>query len=208
MDTIASYLKVIASRILLAHDLPETVVEVLKEFERLFKDDSNFIDFDKWGTAEKGLKIRAFSFSGKGLAEIERLKKESKTFAHLYEVGTAGIHDEKYHLPYFLTQYISVIGNTHDFVMLEIQRDKKNKPDKIEMLLKLEKKIKSIENLSNAVNLRQFYEKTVPFKKYTQEEAKKSKNDILAMIRTLMGKFEAVVKLSPEEKKYFHSDRS
>ena len=47
MDTIASYLKVIASRILLAHDLPETVVEVLKEFERLFKDDSNFIDFDK-----------------------------------------------------------------------------------------------------------------------------------------------------------------
>jgi len=160
--SLSNYLSVLASRIILSFDPPSVVVKALEEFERLFEDDTNFIDSEKWGekTTLTEKKIVPFSLSGTGLVKIRKLAKESETFAHIYRSGVAGINDEKYSLLYFLTQYILIAGNFCDYIELNMEYEKKDgelSPEKSKLFSSLEKKVEILRKVFERTNTRVLY---------------------------------------------------
>jgi len=185
-------LRILATKLVLAFDRPETVVKTLEKFEELFRDESNFIDVDKWGEMDRHRYIRPFSLSASGMAKIRQLKKDSSTFDKIYRAGIAHMGDQKYSLLYFLTQYLIVATSIGQYMGIMAERDG---------LDSLKEKAQKIESIP--LNLKELYQSKIPNKKYSEEEAKKAKDMILDLIRNFKQSFKALEPMSPEEKKYF-----
>ena len=192
-------LRLIASRMLLAFDTPETVVDVLGEFEKLFQNEDNYKKPEEWGTENSGKEIPPFALSEKGLSELKRLRDSSDTFISIYNKGTAGLKEYEYNLVYFLTQYIIVIASIPDFIFL-INETR-------EPIAPLVKKIEVLKDVTNKVSPKNIYDNIVPMKKYTAEEAGKAKRTLINLIKSIREDFEKVEPLSEKEEKYFHTKK-
>lgn len=184
-------LRIIASRLVLAFDRPHTILKALNEFEKLFKDDSNFIDPEKWGEKQR----LPFTLSDSGMAKMQELKNKSDTFDKIYRAGIAQMERQGYSLMYFLTQYLIVAKSTGQY--MEIMADH----DGLDSLKEKAQKIDAI-----PLNLKELYQTKIPHKKYTQEEAQKAKRILLDVIQKFKQAFESL-ELSPEEEKYFHDKK-
>jgi hypothetical protein len=190
---ICSRLRVIAMIIHKATATPEQVIRILNIFEDLLSNDSNFIDLEEWGTIKDGKKVFPFSFSKKGMSQLETLKNKYPEFEKVYRSGVADIKDEHYTLTYFLTQFLIVLpmfAETLEF------RKPKNENEK-QILENLKEKYKEIDSRRSAIRDLQ----TLPFDKISERNYEIIKKKILNLIRRVEEDYKDI-NLTEKEKEF------
>jgi len=189
---ISSAIERIAAFLRLAYSTPKESLEILDIFRRLLENEDNFLDFREWGKKDsKGREIFPFSFTKEGL---QKAKQAFSKYPSVYKSGVAGMSDITENLTYFLTQYLTLLPITKDWLGIQEPKEEKEK----EIVESLRKKYKPV---SFDLRMRDIYQYVVK-KQYSESDKDKIKKTLLGLIKGAQEKFEGMEKLTPQEESY------
>lgn len=192
-QSIPNKIRVVAIMLRLSTATPKQIVRAMGAFRDLLRDKSNFIDPEKWGSLIEGKRVMPFSFSQKGLSEIEILKDKYPEFKKIYSGGIAGIKGEYYNLIYFLSHFLEL------FPMFEESLEFRKPSDENEkgIIESLKDKYNAVEHDENMI--RKLI--SISAKPVSENEYNKLKNQIFDIIRRIENNYKKV-DLSEKEEAY------